>query len=281
MNTKQIIVVAAVVILIGVLFVQPIKGLVDKNEGATTEAAVDEAASKYSLAAVSEMSKQSINAAWAQEITDLERAIEQAEPGDAKLTLMQQLADKWDDVAKPIPQGFIYEEIANENPTAEYWLKSGDAYRQGYTNLQDTALASALTQRAIRAYERVIEIDPSNLSGKTGLGAALVVGGGNPMTGISLLQEVVREDPENLEANRALGLFSLQSQQFDKAIERFTTVVKQNPDAESYFYLATGYENIGLKNEAIAAYQKSKELAADPTLSQYIDRQIAELSKSN
>jgi predicted RNA polymerase sigma factor len=40
-------------------------------------------------------------------------------------------------------------------------------------------------------------------------------------------------------------------------------------------------KKIGLRNEAISAYQKSKELAADPTLSQYIDRQIAELSKSN
>src|SRR5690606_4241340 len=281
MNTKQIVVIAVVVVLIGVLLVQPIKGLVDKNEGATTEAAADGTSSKYTLAAVSEMSKQSINAAWAQEITDLERTIEQTESADEKLTLMLQLADKWDDVAKPIHQGFIYEEITTEKPTVEYRLKSVDAYRQGYTNLQDTALASDLTQRAIRAYERVIELDPSNLSGKTGLGAALVVGSGNPMTGIPLLQEVVREDPDNLEANRALGLFSLQSQQFDKAIERFTTVVEQKPDAESYFYLATGYEKIGLKNEAIAAYQKSKELAADPTLSQYIDRQITELSKSN
>jgi cytochrome c-type biogenesis protein CcmH/NrfG len=147
--------------------------------------------------------------------------------------------------------------------------------------LQDTALASALTTKAIHAYESAIELDPSNLSAKTGLGASLVVGGGNPMTGISLLQEVVKEDPKNLEANRALGLFSLQSQQFDKAVERFITVVEQKPDAESYFYLATGYEKIGLRNEAISAYQKSKELAADPTLSQYIDRQIAELSKSN
>src|SRR5690606_39399945 len=67
---------------------------------------------------------------------------------------------------------------------------------------------------------------------------------------------------------------SLQSQQFDKAIDRFKKVVEQKPDAESYFYLATGYEKIGLATEAIAAYQKSKELAADPTLSQYIDRQI-------
>ena len=60
---------------------------------------------------------------------------------------------------------------------------------------------------------------------------------------------------------------------------RFKTVFDQKPDAESYFYLATGYENIGMKKEAVAAFQKSKELAADPSLSQFIDRKIGELSK--
>jgi tetratricopeptide (TPR) repeat protein len=282
MNTKQIVVVVVAVVLVGVLLVQPIKGLVDKTDATSTEASASEmGASPYTSQVISDMSKQSINAALAQQIADLEKEVGQAEEGEAKLELLQQLANKWDDIAKPIPQGYIYEEMAQQNPTVTYWLKAGDAYRKGYTNLQDTALASALTTKAIHAYESAIELDPSNLSAKTGLGASLVVGGGNPMTGISLLQEVVKEDPKNLEANRALGLFSLQSQQFDKAVERFITVVEQKPDAESYFYLATGYEKIGLRNEAISAYQKSKELAADPTLSQYIDRQIAELSKSN
>lgn len=282
MNTKQIIVIVGVVTLIGALLMQPIKGLVDKTGGASTEAtASEEENSRYNLQMVSDMYKQRINASIAQEITALEKEVEAAEEGEAQIQLLQQLADKWDDVAIAIPQGFIYEGMAKQSSKVEYWIKSGDAYREGYTNLQDTAMASALNVRAIQVYEKAVELDPSSLPAKTGLGAALVVGGSNPMTGISLLQEVVKEDPENLEANRALGLFSLQSQQFDKAIERFTTVVEQKPDAESYFYLATGYEKIGLKNEAIAAYQKSKEMAADPTLSQYIDRQIAELSKSN
>src|SRR5690606_23405365 len=124
-------------------------------------------------------------------------------------------------------------------------------------------------------------LDNKNLSAKTGLGSALVTGTSNPMQGIALLREVVEADPKNVEANKALGLFSLQSQQFDKAIDRFKTVVEQKPDAESYFYLATGYEKSGLKSEAIAAYQKRTEMAADPTLSQYIDREIEALSQSN
>lgn len=278
LNTKQIVVVVAVVAVIGALLLQPIKGLVDKTEDNTTANADEASSSMYNLKSVSELSKQSINSSLAQSISAIEAEIEKAD-GDEKIALFQDLAKKWDDVAKPIPQGFIYQEMAKLSPKFEYWLKSGDAFREGYTNQQDTAMSSALNQLAIQSYEKAIELDANSLAAKTGLGAALVTGSNNPMAGIALLREVVQAEPKNLDANKTLGLFSMKSQQFDKAIERFKTVLEIQPDAESYFYLATAYEKIGQKNEAISAYQKSKEMAADPTLSQYIDRQIEELSK--
>ncbi len=277
MKTKQIIVIVIVVALMGALLARPIKGLVEENKGANASAST-EASSAFNLQTVSDMTKQSINGSLAQEITALEAKVAAAD-AEEKLTLLQELAKKWDDLAKYAPQGFIYEEMAKISPKFEYYLKAGDAFRSAYTNLQDTAMATALNQMAIQSYERAAELDANNLDAKTGLGAAMVTGTNNPMAGIALLREVVAKDPKNIQANKTLGLFSLQSRQFDKAIERFKTVVELKPDAESYFYLATGYENIGLKNEAIAAFQKSKELAADPTLSQFIERRVEELSK--
>lgn len=277
MNTKQIMVIVIVVVLMGGLLARPIKGLVDENKGAS-ESASATSTSAFNLQSVSEMTKQSINTSLAQEITALEERLTEAS-GDEKLGLLEQLAQKWDDLAKFAPQGFIYEEMAEISPKFEYWLKAGDAYRAAYTNLQDTTMSAELNRRAIWSYEQATQLDENNLDAKTGLGAAMVTGTANPMAGIALLQEVVTKDPKNIQANKTLGLFSLQSRQFDKAIERFNTVVELSPDAESYFYLATGYENIGLKNEAIAAFQKSKELASDPTLSQFIDRRVEELSK--
>lgn len=281
-NTKQIqiIVVAAVVLVIGFLLFKPVKGLVDeeeKNAAATTSQA-EAAASQFNLSSVSEAAKRGLNPAIVNEITDLEAKAHKAE-GSERVKLYQQLADKWNDVEKPAPQAYIYEEMANIDPKFEYYLKSGDNYRKGYTNLQDTVLARALNQKAIEVYQKAVDLNGSSLDAKTGLGAAMVTGTNNPMAGIAILREVVQADPKNLEANKTLGLFSLQSRQFDRAIDRFKIVIEQKPDAESYFYLATGYENIGMKNEAIAAFQKSKELAADPSLSQFIDRRIEELSK--
>lgn len=277
MNTKQIVVIVSVVALMGVLLARPIKGLVTEDKG-TKASTTAESSSAFNFKSVSDITKQSINAGLAQEITALEEKAEKAS-GDEKLALLEQLAKKWDDLAKYAPQGFIYEEMAKISPKFEYWLKAGDAYRSAYTNLQDTAMVAELNRLAIQSYEKATELDGNSLDAKTGLGAAMVTGTNNPMAGIALLREVVEKDPKNIQANKTLGLFSLQSRQFDKAIERFKTVVELKPDAESYFYLATGYENIGLKNEAIAAFQKSKELAADPTLSQFIDKRVEELSK--
>ncbi|KGE14503.1 tetratricopeptide repeat protein [Sphingobacterium deserti] len=277
MNTKQIIVIVIVLALMGALLARPIKGLVEDNKGANASTTT-EASSAFNFQSVSDMTKQSINGSLAQEITALEAKVANAE-GEEKLPLLEELAKKWDDLAKDAPRGFIYEEMAKISPKFEYWLKAGDAFRSAYTNLQDTAMATELNRLAIQSYEQATALDANNLDAKTGLGAAMVTGTNNPMAGIALLREVVAKEPKNIQANKTLGLFSLQSRQFDKAIERFKTVVELKPDAESYFYLATGYENIGLKNEAIAAFQKSKELAADPTLSQFIERRVEELSK--
>ena len=276
-KTKQIIVIGSVVALVAVLLAQPIKGLVNK-EKQTAAASESKPSNEVNLENISSMTKQGLDASLVKEISDIEGQVAKAS-GEDKIKLLQQLANKWDDVAKPAPQAFIYEEMAKVSPKFEYWLKAGNAYRAAYTNLQDSTLAQALNQNAIHAYEAALKANTSSLDAKTGLGAAMVSGTNNPMAGIALLREVVAADPKKLEANKNLGLFSLQSRQFYKTIERFKTVIDQKPDAESYFYLATGYENIGMKKEAVTAFQKSKELAADPSLSQFIDRKIAELSK--
>jgi len=280
-NTRliQIIVLASVVLVMGFLLFKPVKGLVNEDEK-TAEASEssDASAAQFNLSSVSEAAKRGLNPSIVNEITELEAQANKAD-GDEKVKIYQQIADKWNDVEKAVPQAYVYEEMAKLTPKFEYWLKSGDNFRKGYTNLQDTVLATVLNKKAIEVYQKAVDLDGSNLDAKTGLGAAMVTGTNNPMAGIAILREVVQAEPRNVEANRTLGLFSLQSRQFDLAIDRFKTVIEQKPDAESYFYLATGYENIGMKNEAIAAFQKSKELAADPSLSQFIDRRIEELSK--
>ncbi|MGV3763517.1 tetratricopeptide repeat protein [Parapedobacter sp.] len=273
-RTKQVVAITSIIVLMGFLLAQPIKGLVNEDKATASTAT----GPQVTLESVSQQAKEGLNPSIIQEISALEEKVQHAEGAD-KRTLLQQLATQWDDVNEKAPLGFIYQQLAELDGQFGDWLKAGDAYRAAYTNLQDTLAAGALNGYAINAYEKALALDSTSLDAKVGLGSAYVTGTANPMAGIALLREVVSVQPSHVGANKSLGLFSMQSRQFDLAIDRFNTVVSQQPDAESYFYLATSYENIGLNREAIAAFEKSRDLAADPTLTQFINRKIDELSK--
>jgi hypothetical protein len=222
LNTKQIILIAGVIILMIVLYLQPLKSLV-KEEDAAIALEATTSGGDFTLENVSEIAKQGLNPNLQKDITDLEASIAEASE-EEKLPLLKQLAEKWHDVNKPSPQAYVLEEIANKESTFENWLKTGDAFSEAYSNLQDTIMVPILTQRAVHAYEVALGLDENSLEAKTGLGSALVTGS-NPMKGITMLLDVVKEDPKNSRANFNLGLFSMQSRQFDKAVDRIKTVV--------------------------------------------------------
>jgi cytochrome c-type biogenesis protein CcmH/NrfG len=131
----------------------------------------------------------------------------------------------------------------------------------------------------MEAFQNAMKLKPESLDAKTGLGIAYVNGGGSPMQGIALLLDVVKQDPTNWNANFNLGLFSMKSGQFEKAVDRFKIASAAKPDdVEPVFYLAESYKQLGLRKEAIDAYQKCKQLMPDPTFGQKIDQYIKELS---
>ncbi|MXV13703.1 tetratricopeptide repeat protein [Hufsiella ginkgonis] len=280
-HRKQIAVISLVVVLMGLLLSMNIKGLVKPKEQRNVNGTVaggPSAAASVSVESVSALAKPELTANFAKQVADLEEALSQA-PGEKKIGLEKQLAQKWEDVNQPGPAAFYHEMVAVRENTYNAWLKTGDAFSNAQQNTQDTLIQPALGEKAINAYQKALELQPGSRDAKMGLGAAYVNGSANPMAGIQLLLAVVKEDPDNLKANKTLGLFSMRSGQFDKAVNRFKTVIRVKEDSESWFYLATSYENLGMKKDAIDAYEKSKVLAADPGLSKFVDKKVEELKK--
>lgn len=276
-NLKQIAVIVLVLVLIAALFSLNIQKL-QKEETEKPMPAQGQAAAALSLEKVSEAAKQTLNVSLADEITTLETALNNADEA-SKLALYKQLAQKWDDVNSAAPSALYKELIAQKESSYENWLTAGDHLTIAYQATQDSTTQPALVKKAITAYQAALKLRPKSLDAKTGLGVAYVSGTANPMQGIQLLLEVVKEDPKNVKANTNLGLFSMRSGQFDKAVARFKTVLEQKPDPEAWFYLASSYENLGQNADAIVAYQKSKELAANPGLSKFVDQKIQALKK--
>ena len=277
-SAKQIAVIALIAVLVAALFSLNIKGLQKEETSKPTTAAKEQAVVALSLEQVSESAKQTINASLAAEITSLETELKNADE-QSKLALYKQLAQKWDDVNVATPSAFYKELVAQTESTYENWVVAGDQLTTAYQTTQDSTSQPALVQKAITAYQAALKLNPASLDAKTGLGTAYVSGTPNPMQGITLLLEVVKQDPKNIKANTNLGLFAMRSGQFDKAVTRFKTIIEQKPDPEAWFYLATSYENLGQNKDAILAYEKSKELAANPGLSNFVDQKIQALKK--
>lgn len=277
---KQALIIAAIVLLVGFLFSRDIKGLVkpkDEDANQTAQADMQSANTSLSIEEISATAKNLVSNATSKEITELEQAY-QSLSGTEKTTQAKKIAQKWDDVEQAAPSAMYLEIVANTEPSLVNWNAAGTRFLKAFDNTQDSLVKTSMLLKANTSFKNALAIDSTNLDAKTGLGVTIVNGLGAPMQGIAMLLDVVKKDPKNLKANMNLGLFAIKSGQFDKAITRFNEIVtniKATPDA--YFYLAAAYENLGKYNEAINAYQQSKKLAANPTLSSFIDKKVAEL----
>ncbi|MFN0291403.1 tetratricopeptide repeat protein [Pedobacter helvus] len=278
-RTTQIVIIAGIVLLVGFLFSQDIKGLVKPKEDAVSAMPTEAQAPGLSLLEASATAKNLISNAAAKEFTSLETAYQKAS-GEEKINQAKVLAQKWDDLEQAIPSALYLEEVANGQANLTNWVKAGDRFLKAFDNTQDSIAKPIMLQKANHAFGEAIAIDSTSLDAKTGMGVVIVNGAGAPMEGIAMLLDVVKKDPKNFKANMNLGMFAIKSGQFDKAITRFEDIIKNiKATPDSYFYLATAYENLGKNKEAIDAYLQSKKLAANPTLSSFIDKKVAELKK--
>ena len=97
-----------------------------------------------------------------------------------------------------------------------------------------------------------------------------------PMQGIMLLREVLATDPTNEVALFNLGLLSMRSNQYEKAIERFRQLLKVRPaNFKARFYLGVSLAQTGKNKEALEELSIVKQQEKDPT----IQAAIAELEK--
>lgn len=111
--------------------------------------------------------------------------------------------------------------------------------------------------------------------------AVALVNGADPMAGIMLLREVLKENPENSRAQFQMGVFSMRSQQYSKAVERFSKVLEIDPDAhEAMLLLGHAHANSGNREEAIKNFETYKTHLSAPAEIAEIDGYINELKNN-
>lgn len=174
-------------------------------------------------------------------------------------------ANKLDSAAK-------YTELASNNKE-----EIANAYYEAFTFAVAPDKANELGEKARKYYAEILQEDANRLDVKTKI-AMTYVSTENPMAGIMMLREVIEQEPTNEEALFNLGILSIQSGQYDKATERFETLLKHHPaNEQAEFYLALSYFNNGQSDKAKNLFEKIKKTSNDEQVLAAVDSYLSEL----
>jgi len=168
------------------------------------------------------------------------------------------------------------EEASKFFNTTESRIKAGDHYYQAYSFALDQAKQNQLAGKAREFFEKVLAADPKNLDVKTKLAMTYV--STSPMQGVTMLREVLAEDPKNETALLNMGMLSIQSGQYERAVERLEELVKVNPNhTQGQLLLGIALMNTGNKAKAKQQFEKVKQMDKDPAVQATVDSYLKDL----
>ncbi len=180
----------------------------------------------------------------------------------------------------------IYNQLDSATEYAEFILRldttglvelAGDIYYKAFGLVSDGLRAEKYGSRVKEIYNQVIaEQQRPDLEARV---AMTYVTGDNPMEGILRLRQLVEDNPDNVEAQYNLGLLSIQSGQFDRAVERFTKVTELDPaNLEGYFYLGVSYLELGNESKAKENFSYVAKEGNDPAIIKLVEDYLKKIN---
>lgn len=187
------------------------------------------------------------------------------------LVALYQKAARFDSAAWHAEQANMFFE------TTDSKLKTGEAYYQAFSFALDNTKRNELAERARQFFQQVLEADAKNLDVRTKM-ALTYIGTATPMLGITMLREVLVEDPKFKPALFNMGMLSVQSGQYAKAIEWLNKLLAVAPeDVQGRLLLGVAFSNSGEKEKAREQFEMAKKLDSDPTVQQQADAYLKDL----
>jgi Flp pilus assembly protein TadD len=125
---------------------------------------------------------------------------------------------------------------------------------------------------------KALEANPKLYEAKAKMAMTFMTSGAPPMQGIRMLREVAEDDPKNEFALFSLGMLSIQSQQYDRAVEWLTKLVTVNPKhLQGQVFLGLALANAGETEKAREQFEKAKNMTTDQSVIATIDSYLKDL----
>lgn len=244
-----------------------------------------DAPASFNIKAHLQQSKQKLTITQANYVNELENSVSRGDVKGQQEKAYTQLANFWHDSLHNHELYVFYISKAAMLVNSEKNLTfAARQILEDFRDEHDPAKRGWKAEQAIALFQKAIDINPANDSLKVDLGACYVFGKGmagdanETMKGIQQLLQVVRKDSTNMQAQMVLGIGGVVSTQFDKAVERLSKVVQNQPrNKDAVYWLAEAYAGKGDRENAIKWFEISKQMVNNPEYSKEIDGRIKEL----
>ncbi len=239
---------------------------------------------KIAFSTILQAAKQKLTPAQQEYATRLEASVVRGDVKAQQIKVYQQLAAFWKDSAHYFEPYAWYIASAAKLENSEKSLTF--AARQFLNALQGSnppVIKTWMADQAKELFEKALEINPANDSSRIGLGSCYIFGSSadspqEMMQGIQQILAVAKKDSTNMYAQLMLGVGGVVSGQLDKAEERLTKVVNQEPaNLEAILMLAEVYERKGDKASAVRWYGSARKYLKDPAMTEELDNKIKSL----
>nr|WKN38200.1 tetratricopeptide repeat protein [Tunicatimonas sp. TK19036] len=272
MVKKQLIVLGGALVAVGILFSLP-RVVVDNEEGGISERA-STATADVSSTEEENAHLPTLTAAARLEADSLRALYEANESIEKNTIFANSLIELFAQAGRYDSAAYYAEALAEQTNTVAAQKKAGEMYYEAFMMAMSAEQSRRLGEKTRIYFDKVLAVQPDNLDAKA-KAAMTYVSSSTPMQGIQMLREVVEEDENHELATYNLGLLSMQSGQYDKAVERLEKVKEINPDnIQAQFLLGVSYLEAGEADKARAQFEHLKEISDDPEIIANVDNYL-------
>lgn len=171
------------------------------------------------------------DAGLAQALIATRNAVESADDPARRQALLEELVQSYAGAGRLDLAGREQEQIARELNTSSAWATAGNLHFDWMENQSGSERVRS-ARRAVRAYERALEIDPNNLDVRTDLGVAYLNDPASPMLAIQNTNMVLEADSNHVQANFNKGVMLAQIGRTEEAAKHFRKVAALSAPGE-------------------------------------------------
>lgn len=187
--------------------------------------------------------------------------------GEAKEASLEELAVFWQNRNRFDSAALLWEKYSESAGTTEAKKRAGEAYFEAFTFAMDKNKSAAMAAKAREFFSEVLKTKPEDSLDYRSKMAMTFVSGNNPMQGIMQLREILKDNPKHYLTIFNLGILSIQSGQYAKAVERFEKLRDLYPeDMNAWFYLGLSSMEVGKTSQALEAFRKVRNEAEEPRI---------------